>query len=34
MVVGIEERYRGWMSAEKLNTEERILMNRQKYSFR
>ena len=33
MVVGIEERYRVWMSAAKLNIKERIFMTRHEYSF-
>jgi len=28
MVVGIEESYRGWMNAEKLDIEKRISMTR------
>ena len=34
MVVGIEERYRGWMSAGKCGTEEIISMTKMKYFFR
>ena len=32
-VVDIEDTYRGWMDAAKLEIEERILMTRMEYSF-
>jgi hypothetical protein len=33
-VVGIDERFRGWMGAEKLDIEERISMTRTNIPFR
>ena len=33
MIVGIERRYREWMSAEKLNIENRKSMTRTEYSI-
>ena len=34
LVVGVEDGYRGWMDAEKLNIEKRMSMTMTEYFFR